>query len=176
MKNQVQINDLLNDLMFVLEVSDKTSNSLNKKNPYAMKKFIDNVVDNHSSVYENLDENVQNEVQELVTKIKELIDERNSQKQVLTKDELKQVYVWLKERILHPTGIFDKGGRFYLEDDELVDVRSPSAKYPYSQMSAGRTSKFVKAMAEKYKPTSLKEFLDYFVVDNKKEIDGYFND
>ncbi|MDO4895662.1 hypothetical protein [Moraxella sp.] len=72
----------------------------------------------------------------------------------------------LKERKLHPVGEFDKRGRFYLEDDELVDVRSPSAAYPYSQMSAGRTSKFVKAMAEKYKVQSKDELLALFTSKN----------
>lgn len=69
----------------------------------------------------------------------------------VSREDIKAVFQMLKDRELHPVGTFDKAGRFYLRDSELVDVRSPSAKYPYSQMNAGRTAKFVKAIAEKYK-------------------------
>jgi hypothetical protein len=68
----------------------------------------------------------------------------------------------LKERELHPRGEFDKAGRFYLADSELVDCRAPSAKYPYSQMQAGRTAKYVKRMNEKYRPQTIEAFLTRF--------------
>ena len=175
MKNQVQINELLDSLMFILEVDDETSMDLDKENPYKLNEFVDNVIDEHKQIYDNLETDEQSEVSVIIKNIKEYLDEHNSQEQCLTKDELKQVYVWLKERKLHPQGKFNDG-RFYLKDKELVDVREPSRKFPYTQMVAGRSSKFVKAMAEKYKPTSLKEFLDLFVIAEHKEIKGYFNE
>ena len=56
-----------------------------------------------------------------------------------TKSIIDCVYQQLKLREIHPSGHFDKGGRFYLDNDDLVSVRSPSRAYPYSQMIAGRT-------------------------------------
>ena len=53
------------------------------------------------------------------------------------------VYRELKERSIHPSGRFDKAGRFYAEHQELISVREPSRLYPLSQMSACRTKKYV---------------------------------
>jgi hypothetical protein len=94
--------------------------------------------------------------------LKAALNEFESRVSALTKDDLKEVYKMLKDRVIHPNGSFDKQGRFYLSDRGIVDVRSPSAKYPYSEMNAGRTAKFVKAMNEKYKPRSLEDFLTRF--------------
>ena len=94
--------------------------------------------------------------------LRDLLAEHEQLKTAISKDDLKEVYTMLKNREIHPKGIFDKQGRFYIADDELVDVRSPSSKYPYSQMNAGRTSKFVKAMAEKYKVQSKEELISLF--------------
>jgi hypothetical protein len=60
------------------------------------------------------------------------------------------VYNELQERKIHPAGTFDKGGRFYLNNSDLVNVRTPSRTWPYSQMVAGRTKKYVRKVAEKY--------------------------
>ena len=86
----------------------------------------------------------------------------NEKTPTIGKTEIKEVFVMLKDRELNPKGTFDKQGRFYLEDSELVDVRSPSTKYPYSQMNAGRTAKFVKAIVEKYKVNTKDELINYF--------------
>lgn len=89
--------------------------------------------------------------------LNQLLEEFSSQTHNLTDEELKAVYLKLKNRELHPRGSFDRAGRFWLDDSELVDCRLPSSKYPYSQMSAGRTAKFVKKIADKYKCSSLAE-------------------
>ena len=81
----------------------------------------------------------------------------------ITKKELRKVFLELKDRILHPKGTFDKAGRFYLYDVELVKARSPSVRFPYSQMLAGRTAKFVKAIAEKYNVQGIKELRRLFI-------------
>lgn len=75
----------------------------------------------------------------------------------LSKEAIKKAYIALKEREENPRGFFDKQGRFYIYDRELLNVREPSAKYPYSQMNAARTAKFIKALAEKYKCQSYEE-------------------
>ncbi len=65
----------------------------------------------------------------------------------------------LKDRQIHPRGIFDKQGRFFLENSELVSVREPSVAHPYSQLAAGRTKKYVKAVVEKYSPKNKQELI-----------------
>ena len=79
----------------------------------------------------------------------------------ISKEELEEVYNMLKDRIIHPPGHFDKGGRFWLKDSDLVNVRTPSRAYPYSHMIAGRTLKFVKSMAIKYKCKNKEELLKF---------------
>ncbi len=71
----------------------------------------------------------------------------------LTKEQLlniKIVFDKLKNREIHPSGHFDDSGRFYLYNADLIDVRQPSRRYPYSQMLAGRTLKYVTAVANKF--------------------------
>ena len=63
---------------------------------------------------------------------------------------IESVYRKLQNREIHPSGQFDSGGRFYLDNADLVKVRTPSRAYPYSQMLAGRTKKYVKGVAEKF--------------------------
>lgn len=72
-------------------------------------------------------------------------------------DFIDVVYQELKERKIHPSGRFDSAGRFYLDHADLVDVRSPSRTYPYSQMRAGRTKKYVRAVAATYKCSTASE-------------------
>lgn len=81
---------------------------------------------------------------------------------IITNEEINDVYEMLQARKLHPSGTFDNAGRFYLDDSDLVDVRSPSRSYPYSQMVAGRTKKFVKALVGKYRPQSKAELIKLF--------------
>lgn len=89
--------------------------------------------------------------------LKQALIEHDEDECTLSKEEIKEVYIKLKDRIENPRGSFDNAGRFYIEDPELIDVRSPSAKYPYSQINAARTAKFVKALAEKYKCKTLED-------------------
>jgi hypothetical protein len=89
--------------------------------------------------------------------LKQSIIEHEQKITTITMDEIKSVFIKLKEREKNPRGKFDKSRRFYVKDYELLDVREPSEKYPHSQMNAARTAKFVKALAEKYKCQSLEE-------------------
>ena len=58
-----------------------------------------------------------------------------------------QEYLNRKNRKSHPSGNFDDGGRFYLSDEERHDccsgIRTPSRRFPYSEMVHGRTMKHV---------------------------------
>lgn len=50
-------------------------------------------------------------------------------------------YIKLRDRVAHPVGEFDKQGRFSLTTrcECCVGIRSPSKRYPYSQMTHGRS-------------------------------------
>lgn len=65
----------------------------------------------------------------------------------------------LKNREIHPSGNFDKQGRFYAENADLIDVRTPSRDYPYSQMTACRTLKYVKKVAEKFNCSNINDLI-----------------
>ncbi len=56
-------------------------------------------------------------------------------------------YQDLRDRKTNPEGTFDKQGRFYLagrsEYAYCQSIRSPSRRFPYSEMKHGRTLKHV---------------------------------
>jgi len=58
------------------------------------------------------------------------------------------IYTLLKNRDINPTGTFDKQGRWYAHNSHLISVRRPSASYPYSEMTACRTLKYVRAVID----------------------------
>ena len=78
----------------------------------------------------------------------------------MEKNIVERVYRKLQDREIHPSGRFDGAGRFYLTEADCVDVRSPSRRWPYSQMMAGRTKKYVKKIAVKYKCLTEKDLLN----------------
>lgn len=149
----------IEELGFELELSDKWTD-FDYSNTAKIEIFIDKIEE---------DEKCQSELENneaartALESLKQEIEDFKKIEVNLSKEDLKKVYIMLKERELHPKGSFDKAGRFYLDDSELVDVRPPSAAYPYSQMKAGRTSAFVKKMADKYKATNLNELIALFV-------------
>ena len=76
------------------------------------------------------------------------------------KEIIDTVYKMLKNREINPSGQFDKGGRFYATNGDLIDVRTPSRAFPYSEMQACRTKKYVKLVCAKYDCTTLAELID----------------
>lgn len=62
---------------------------------------------------------------------------------MFSKQQIDAVYQARKQRLIHPVGTFDNGGRWYPSSDEtsswLNDIRSPSRAWPYSYMTACRT-------------------------------------
>lgn len=132
-------------------------------NPYSVKGFIKTTKLKYKEQVEANQTVIQN-----FEKIETVVSEHEASKTNITTEELASVYEKLKNRELHPTGKFDSKGRFYLEDKELVDVKEPSSKHPFSQMNAGRTAKFVKAIAEKYRVQNLVELESLFTVAKEK--------
>ena len=63
---------------------------------------------------------------------------------------IKAVHRLLRDRQINPTGEFDKAGRWHTGNDDLISVRSPSRRFPYSEMNACRTLKYCRAVAEKF--------------------------
>ena len=78
-----------------------------------------------------------------------------------TQNAIKAVFGMLKNRDINPTGTFDDAGRWYAENDDLIDVRSPSRSYPYPEMVACRTKKYVTAVAEKFGCKTKKTILQH---------------
>jgi len=76
------------------------------------------------------------------------------------KESINKVYTMLKDREINPRGKFDDKGRWYAENSDLLSVRSPSKAWPYSQMKACRTRKYVESVVAKYKCESLQELID----------------
>ena len=67
-----------------------------------------------------------------------------------TKTAINRVYRELADREIHPSGSCDRQGRWYADNSHLINVRSPSNSWPYSEMVACRTKKYVTAVAEYY--------------------------
>ncbi len=74
-------------------------------------------------------------------------------------DEMKIVYLMLKNRTIHPKGKFDGKGRFYAENAGLIDVREPSRAWPMSHMNACRTLKYVKKVADSFKCSTVDDLI-----------------
>ena len=68
--------------------------------------------------------------------------------EIETKEIINTIYQELKNRMIHPTGKFDNGGRWHAEHSDYISCRSPSRAWPFSEMTACRTKKYVKAIFE----------------------------
>tara|TARA_R110002020_G_scaffold247905_1_gene461937 strand:- start:272 stop:532 length:261 start_codon:yes stop_codon:yes gene_type:complete len=73
-----------------------------------------------------------------------------SEKIEIKKEAIQEVYQQLKNRAIHPSGEFDNGGRWYSSNQDLISVRTPSRAWPYSEMTACRTKKYVGKVWEKF--------------------------
>ena len=73
-----------------------------------------------------------------------------SEKIDVRKEAIQEVYQQLKSREIHPSGEFDSGGRRYSANQDLISVRTPSRAWPYSEMNACRTKKYVGKVWEKF--------------------------
>lgn len=149
---------MLLTLGFELEINIGLLNSERDYiSPVKLKEFIDEIEANYHDTLQN-----SADAYHACEDLKNLLKEHDALEVGVTKDDMKEVYRMLQERELHPHGTFDNAGRFYLTDSYLVDVRAPSRSHPYSHMVAGRTAKFVKAIAECYKVQSKDELISLF--------------
>tara|TARA_R100001443_G_scaffold112788_1_gene126741 strand:+ start:578 stop:817 length:240 start_codon:yes stop_codon:yes gene_type:complete len=73
---------------------------------------------------------------------------------------INEVYLELKNRIIHPSGTFGKGNKWKATNSDLISVRSPSWKWPYSELHACRTKKYVKKCVEKFNCTTKEDLLN----------------
>lgn len=168
MKNQSAINDVIFSIALMRDIEPLTEMS---HSPTVVKRWLEKVRGEFSEdLYQSQKTGQilcsQDDEQELIglfCRLDELLEEHLAQDTPLSKDDLKAVFTMLQERKLHPRGEFDKQGRFYLQDSELVNVCPPSFKYPYSQMTAGRSLKFIRALVDTYKPQSRDELIALFV-------------
>ena len=72
-----------------------------------------------------------------------------------------KVFEMLRDREVDPSGGFDKSGRFWAKNDHLISCRTPSRAYPYSQMTACRTKKYVTKALQFYGCKSVKTLLKH---------------
>ena len=79
------------------------------------------------------------------------------------KEMIQTVYEMLKNRSIHPSGHFESSiptRRWHATHADLINVREPSRAYPWSEMSACRSKKYVKAVQEKYNCQTVEELRD----------------
>jgi hypothetical protein len=81
----------------------------------------------------------------------------NTEEKIAT--AINKIYEMLQSREINPSGEFDDKGRFYLSKGHLVNVRVPSKAWPNSEMIAGRTKKYIKAVYQEVKPKTLKSLI-----------------
>ena len=74
---------------------------------------------------------------------------------------VQRVFEMLRDREINPCGEFDNAGRFYAEHSDLISVRSPSRRWPYSHMVACRTKKYVLAVAKEFDCQTVSELLNH---------------
>ena len=143
----MNIKDILENLAFDNEELEQELSgwSLSKliNNPAVLERFIN-------------DDDVINSGADL-SALNSALQQLDDRETTISKEDIKIVFLALKNRDENPRGTFDSRGRWYSDESELLDVRNPSASYPYSQMNACRTAKFVKALANKYRCQSLQD-------------------
>lgn len=66
---------------------------------------------------------------------------------MVSDESIKVVFLELQLRRRHPSGSYDNAGRWYADNSSLIDVRRPTRAWPYSQMVACRSLKYVTRVA-----------------------------
>jgi len=90
--------------------------------------------------------------------------------------KVKTIHYLRKNRILHPNGRFDRGGRWYPKDEEDQEccshIRSPSRDFPYSLMTHCRSRAHIMNVFTKH-PNLYDSILKYY---DKEQIPLMIND
>lgn len=81
-------------------------------------------------------------------------------KAAAVKKMINTVYCELKERMIHPSGEFDDAGRWYSDNTDLISCRTPSRAWPFSEMHACRTKKYVKKVQEFFECKTVEQLRD----------------
>ena len=74
---------------------------------------------------------------------------------------INEVTQLLKTRVVHPSGTFGKGKKFYASNSDLINVRSPSHRWPFSELNACRTRIYVTKVADKFNCKTVKTLLKH---------------
>jgi len=78
----------------------------------------------------------------------------------MTKNEIiNSIYEILKNRVIDPSGEFDDKGRWYANNTNLINVRPPSLAWPYSELLACRTKKYVTKCYEYFKCRTVEDLM-----------------
>ncbi|MHA2811590.1 hypothetical protein ACRZ5S_04420 [Vibrio scophthalmi] len=77
------------------------------------------------------------------------------------KNIVNKVYEMLQDSDIYPSGSFGTANRFYADNSHLISCRSPSRSFPYSELNACRTKKYVAKVMQYYNCKSVKTLLKY---------------
>lgn len=72
-----------------------------------------------------------------------------------------KVYEMLKDSEVYPSGYFEKANKFYADNSHLISCRAPSRAFPYSELNACRTKKYVAKVLQYYNCKSVKTLLKH---------------
>lgn len=78
---------------------------------------------------------------------------------ITTLININEIYQKLQSRAIHPSGHFDSAGRWYSDYPNLINVRTPSRSYPYSEMAACRTKKYLVRLIGEFELKTTEELL-----------------
>lgn len=89
----------------------------------------------------------------------------------LSREDIKEVYLMIRYGELFIDGSYDRAGRFWVKDGELLGKSdNPSTKYRYKMHDAAMTSYFVKAVADKYNCKTKEDLISQFSLVNQKNV------
>ncbi|MDD9157462.1 hypothetical protein PVK64_14910 [Aliivibrio sp. S4TY2] len=76
------------------------------------------------------------------------------------KNIVNKVYEMLKNSEVYPSGM-TKANKFYADNSHLISCRAPSRAFPYSELNACRTKKYVAKVLQYYNCKSVKTLLKH---------------
>ncbi|EHR0227836.1 hypothetical protein KS670_003396 [Vibrio parahaemolyticus] len=77
------------------------------------------------------------------------------------KNIVNKVYEMLQDSEVYPSGSFETANKFYADNSHLISCRAPSRAFPYSELNACRTKKYVAKVLQYYNCKSVKTLLKH---------------
>ncbi|HAS6095595.1 TPA: hypothetical protein I7145_13185 [Vibrio vulnificus] len=77
------------------------------------------------------------------------------------KNIVNKVYEMLQDNDVYPSGSFETANKFYADNSHLISCRAPSRAFPYSELNACRTKKYVARVLQYYNCKSVKTLLKH---------------